>query len=75
MLANELCSYVKEEGIASRKCKVFDDTALAVDIGIKSLLMGILRRGYNYLMFYEERVSSDGRIVIRAIPRTRRGSI
>lgn len=69
MLAESLCNYVKEEGINERLCKVSDDTALAVDLGIKPTLMSLLRAGYNWLMFYEERVSSEGKIIVRALPK------
>lgn len=69
MLAESLCNYVKEEGINERLCKVSDDTALAVDLGIKSTLMLLLQAGYNWLMFYEERVSSEGKIIVRAVPK------
>lgn len=69
MLAESLCNYVKEEGINERLCKVSDDTALAVDLGIKPTLMLLLQAGYNWLMFYEERVSSEGKIIVRAVPK------
>lgn len=67
MLALELCSYVS--GVAGTGCSIYDDTALAVDLGIKPTIMKLLKLGFNKLMFYEEKVSSEGKIVIRAIPK------
>lgn len=69
MLSRELCNYVRDILGTGLRCTIYDDTALSVDLGIKSKIIKILSSSFNKFMFYEERVSSDGQIVVRAVPK------
>lgn len=66
MISRELYSYIKQ---GNSWCDVYDNSAILVGLESKSKILKMLRTKYTDYNFIEERVSSEEKIIIRAIPK------
>lgn len=67
MLSKELYNNIK--GYSEELCSIYDESALAIELNVKSQILNALQAKFKALFFLEEKVSPEGKIIIRAFQR------